>query len=75
MDNPLVRKKKNLSGKENTLHVGHITDVDGRSRENVATGSGDAARTLNQMHSIRHHLFGSERWKMAGMTAVTEKGL
>ena len=38
-DNPQVIRKKNLSDEENPLHVGHITDADGRSRENVATGS------------------------------------
>lgn len=58
MDNPLVRRK------ENPLHVGHITDVDGRSRENIAAGNGNATRTLNQRHRIRHHLFGAERSKM-----------
>lgn len=47
MDDPLVKRKKDLLGKENPLHFGHITEVDGRSRENITADSGNAARTLN----------------------------
>lgn len=47
MDNPLVRRKKDLFGKENPLRFGHVTEVNGRSRGNIVAGSGNATGTLN----------------------------